>query len=246
MQVDLIIIGGGLVGAGLAAALRDTALRIALVDARIPEAKDPRLLALHHGSCLFLKNLGLWDQLVQDAAPIHQVHISYQGRFGAVRLDRNIVNLPALGHVIPAYLIEAALQRELQTLPQLTLYQPAKLTKLQQKDNQWHLKLTMADQEIYLQSPMLIGADGTESTVREQLNMPTTVIDYQQSAIVTRIKLARAHQHMAYERFNEHGAIAVLPLTGHECATIWTADQTCVNALMALDENQFLQTLQKE
>src|SRR5665213_1277988 len=102
MRYDLIIVGGGLVGAGLAVALRNTDLRIALIDAKMPDNNDPRLFALNHYSCQFLDNLGVWDHLIPFAAPIHQVHVSSRGHFGVVRLNREDVKLQSLGHVIPA------------------------------------------------------------------------------------------------------------------------------------------------
>lgn len=246
MGYDLIIVGGGLVGAGLAAALRQSGLHIALIDARLPSNDDPRLFALNNGSCQFLNNLGLWDKLAPYAAPIHQVHVSYQSHFGAVRLHREDIHLPALGHVIPARFIEAALNEELTSLPNFTLYRPVKLTALHQEEGKATLTLEMEEGEKMLQSSIVIGADGTESTVRSQLNIAAEIFDYHQSAIVTHTSLQRSHQHIAYERFNAKGAIAMLPLTHHSCATIWSADTKTIGELTALSEKAFLQRLQKE
>ncbi len=97
-----------------------------------------------------------------------------------------------------------------------------------------------------LQANMVIGADGAESTVREQLQIPVERYDYQQSAIVTRTKLKRSHHHIAYERFTAQGTIAMLPLVDNECATIWTADNVVINKLMSMSSDVFLQELQKE
>lgn len=239
---DLIIVGGGLVGAGLAVALRHSGLKIALVDARLPSSDDPRLFALNSGSCQFLENLGLWQQLIPYASPIHQVHVSHQGHFGSVRLHREDVNLPTLGHVIPAHYIETALNQALDC----TVYRPAKLQQLHQHENIAELKISTENGEVMLQSPIVIGADGTESTVRKQLNIHTEVFDYHQTAIVTKTSLKRSHKQIAYERFNSHGAIAMLPLINDECATIWTADNALINQLMELSDSEFLERLQQE
>lgn len=246
LRYDLIIVGGGLVGAGLAVALRHSGLHIALVDARLPSNNDPRLFALNAGSCQFLENLMLWPQLNQYASPIHQVHVSHQGRFGAVRLKNEEVNLPALGNVIPAHYIESALNESLATLPNCDIYRPAKLMQLSQQDNTARLTISTEEGEKNLQSSIVIGADGTESTVRAQLNIRTDVFDYDQSAIVARINLKRTHHHIAYERFNQHGAIAMLPLKGEECAMIWTADNVIISQLMELTDAAFLEKLQFE
>lgn len=245
MHYDLIIIGGGLVGAGLAVALRDSPLQIALVDARLPSNDDPRLFALNHSSCQFLTNLGLWPALAAFATPIHQVHVSYQKHFGAVRLNREEVNLQALGHVIPAYTIETALNTALLSLSNVTLYRPATLKSLQQHNDLASLTIHTHEGEVNLHAPLVMGADGTESTVRKQLDLTTTVFDYQQSAIVTRTVLKRSHGNIAYERFTAEGAIAMLPLGENECATIWTANTETITHLMSLSEQDFLQTLQQ-
>ena len=80
-RYDIIIVGGGLVGAGLAVALRHSGLRMALVDARLPSSNDPRLIALNAGSCQFLENLLLWPRLAQRHRH-SKVHVSNQGHFG--------------------------------------------------------------------------------------------------------------------------------------------------------------------
>jgi 2-octaprenyl-6-methoxyphenol hydroxylase len=246
---DLIIVGGGLVGAGLARALSDLDLSIALVDAKLPSATDPRLFALNKSSCQLLQNLGVWPHLAKHAAPIHQVHVSHQGRFGSVRLRREEVDAVSLGHVIPAYLIESALNDALLTLDNVTLYRPATLTTLTQTNGVATLTLAQDDQCIHLQSGIVIGADGAESIVREQANIATELFDYEQCAIVTRTSLQRSHHHIAYERFLSEGAIAMLPLaetSQHECATIWTTGVTFAEKLMAMSEAEFLNALQHD
>lgn len=244
MRFDLIIVGGGLVGAGFAAALAQSSLRIALIDASVPSNNDPRLFALNEGSCQFLKNMGVWDKLRDYATSISQVHVSRRGRFGAVRLHHQDVGLPALGNVIPAKYIEAALSERLATLPNITLYRPARLQQLTQDAHGATLHISTEDGEKILHTSLVIGADGTDSTVRKLLNIPADLNDYQQSALVTRTTLQRSHQHIAYERFVEDGAIAMLPLGENECATIWTADNQVITELTALSDHDFLQRLQ--
>lgn len=243
---DIIIVGGGLVGAGLASALQQTNLRVALIDARFPSNDDPRLLALNAGSCQFLENLDLWSALAPHAAPIHQVHVSNQGHFGAVRLTREDAQLAALGHVIPAYHIETTLNIALEKLPNISIFRPATLLTLTQENGLATLAIQTETGEKILQAPLVIGADGTESTVRKQLQIKTDIFDYSQSALVTRTSLQRSHKHIAYERFNANGAIAMLPLVNNECATIWTADNDTINHLMGLSDEAFVETLQQE
>lgn len=244
-RYDLIIVGGGLVGAGLAVALRDAPLKIALIDARLPSSDDPRLFGLNITSCQFLENLGVWPVLASHASPIHQVHVSHQGHFGAVRLTREDAKLPVLGNVIPAFHIESALNDALTDLPNATIYRPARLTALTQNDEIAVLHISTEQGEMKIGAPLVIGADGTESTVRNLLGIQTDIHDYSQKALVTRSTLSRSHQQIAYERFTPEGAIAMLPLVGNQCATIWTGESAFIEKLKQLPDPEFTQALQQ-
>ncbi|HLB41953.1 MAG TPA: FAD-dependent monooxygenase [Gammaproteobacteria bacterium] len=245
MHHDLIIVGGGMVGASLALALRSSGLQIALVEATLPRFEDPRLFGLTENSCQFLRNLEIWQKLAEHATPIHRVHVSYKNHFGIVRLNREDVCLPQLGYVISAYYIAMVLHEALKQQSNITYYCPATLMMLQQTDVVT-LTLKTNEGDKILQSPIVIAADGMTSIVREQLNIKTQVIDYQQSAIVTQTLLQRSHYHVAYERFNANGAIAMLPLINHRCATIWTADHATIAQLMTLPDESFVASLQRE
>src|SRR5512147_660881 len=98
---DVLIVGGGPVGAATALALRGSDLAVGLVEARGLQAasRDPRPIALSHGSRLILERLGLWDAL-HPATPIERIHISQQGGFGRVEFDARDAHLPALGYVV--------------------------------------------------------------------------------------------------------------------------------------------------
>jgi 2-octaprenyl-6-methoxyphenol hydroxylase len=244
-EFDLIIVGSGLVGASLAVALAHSGLQIALIDARHPSDNDPRLFALNYSSCQFLKNIELWSALAAYATPIKQVHVSSQGHFGSVRLNSEEAEIPVLGQVIPARYVEKALNEKL-VAGQFTFYRPAVLQSLRQDSNQAHLTIAFEGDTKILSSGLVIGADGTDSTVRREANIITDIFDYGQSAIVTKTSLKRAHNAIAYERFIPGGAIAMLPLANQECATIWTANNSQISQLMELSEQAFLQKLQKE
>jgi 2-octaprenyl-6-methoxyphenol hydroxylase len=247
MNFDIVIIGGGMVGASLAAALSGSTLRTALVDANSAAAlNDPRLIALNYGSIQFLKSLNLFEPLQSIASAIHEVHVSKKGCFGSTRIKAKEVSLPVLGYVIPAKNINAVLENALQS-SNLERIRPATLIKLVEKEGKMELTLRQSSGEILtIQTNLVIAADGTHSTVRELLSIPVIAHDYQQSAIVAIVELARPHQHIAYERFVDRGAIAMLPLTKERSAMIWTADQAKVDSLMELGEEDFLVQLQRE
>lgn len=246
MQYDLMIIGGGMVGATLAAVLKNTDMRIALVDeAKFSSVEDERLIALNDASVTLFENSGIWQKLLPYATPIKQVHVSKRGRFGITRIDANVVGLPALGYVVPAKYINAALLAHLSDAKNITTIKPATLESLSQDETGVELSIRASESLENYKAKLVIGADGSYSTVRALLHIPTEIVDYEQSALVTTTSLSRDHHHIAYERFLDEGAIAMLPLQDNKVATIWTAANDVIAALMKLSDKDFLEELQK-
>jgi 2-octaprenyl-6-methoxyphenol hydroxylase len=242
---DIVIVGGGMVGGSLAAALQHSSLKIALVDASLPNTDDPRLIALNYNSVCFFKNCGVWDYLSSHATAIQEVHISDRGHFSKVRLRATDVALPELGYLVPAKFINEGLYQSLSP-EKITLFRPATLQKLNwltTNDSQQRVIVDLGDQQIT--AAFVIGADGIHSTVRRELDIEIETTDYQQSALVTITDLTRSHQHVAYERFHKTGAIAMLPLTEQRAATILTDDSHHITELMALDNHAFSAFLQE-
>lgn len=244
-RYDIVIVGGGMVGAALACALKQASYRVALIDAVASHAEDKRFIALNHSSCVLLNNLGFWPALSKQAAAIREVHVSHRGHFGTTRLNATEMRLKELGYVIPAKTINMALYEQLDSLENLTLLRPAKLISLVQTESHATLTIETRSGKNTLEASIVIAADGTHSTVRDLLNIPTETIDYQHKALVTVTELQRDHQHIAYERFLETGAIAMLPLTECRVATIWSGKENEIDSLLTLSDADFLQRLQK-
>ncbi len=243
MKYDIIIIGGGMVGATLAIALQKSGKSIALVEAKPLSKEDHRLIALSDTSVSLFKNLNMWSSLLPAASIIQEVHVSHRGRFGVTRISANILKLPALGYVVPANDINQVLYA---TLKDVDIILPATLKNLHQSSDTVTLHLDISGEIKEYQAEHVIGADGTHSTVRQLSNIPMKEIDYGQSAIVTKTVLKRDHQNIAYERFLKEGAIAMLPLKGKEVATIWTDKNARISELMQCHDEVFLENLQKE
>lgn len=245
MNYDIVIVGGGMVGATLAYALRETTLRILLIDATPLAATDARQIAITYPNACFFKNCGLWSALSAHAEPIQQVHVSHRGFFEITRLTADELNIPALGYVIPAKVINSTLQEHLDQT-KIEILRPAQLENFLQNNHEVTVSININGVTKTLQTKWLIAADGNHSTVRELLGIPTKKIDYEQTALVTITELQRPHQQIAYERFIDQGAIAMLPLSNNRCATIWTETCATINELLALDDKTFLARLQKK
>ncbi len=254
MHYDIIIIGGGLVGKSLAFALQKASFNLALIDASPKQHTDPRLIALNYGSISFLNSLGLFSSLEPFCTPIHEIEISHRGHFGGTRLNGKQSQLPALGYVIRAQQLNETLDQALlhsTSQNHFREWRPARVKALALHKQQATLSIEEQGRESQLTGSLIIGADGSHSTIRKLLNFDTQTIDYHQSALVTTTRLQRSHHNRAYERFLKDGVLAMLPLKNEEnqpvlCASIWTASSARIADLLTLDPAAFLEELQTQ
>src|SRR5215469_7794983 len=135
LAVDVAVVGGGMVGASLAAALTGTGVRLLLVEA-VPfgadaqPSFDERTTALGNASRRIFEGLGVWTTLADEAAAIHSIHVSEAGRFGVARLTAAEQGVDAFGYVIPNRRIGAALWAQLAAAPDLQLRVPGRVEQL--------------------------------------------------------------------------------------------------------------------
>ncbi len=247
---DLLIVGAGPVGSSLAQALANTTLNIGLVEAGTPFAAqstqnlDNRAIALSYGSYRIFKSIGLWPALAPHALPLQQVHVSDQGHFGKTRLSAKHLDVPALGYVIEAHILNQILAQSLQHRARLTLISPAKVHGLSASKQGFNVALATREGEKKVSTRLLVAADGQHSTIRQLQQIQQVEWDYGQSAIVTTARAQQDTQGTAYERFTTMGPLALLPMTDNRYGVVWTIDNAHLEALLALDETAFLKQLQ--
>lgn len=249
---DIAVVGGGLAGASLACALADSGLSIALIeavgfDARADANMQARTTALAWGTRALFEQLGLWDDMAVDAAPIKRLHVSQRKHFGSVRVNAADYDLPALGYVLPNLTMIGALRARLEQLPDVDVIAPARFESLAYTEDGCRIALTCArgDGETReLRTRLLVGADGARSSVRGALGIGAYIDDYEQRAIVTIVEPERAHAGCAYERFTPDGPIALLPRTRATCAAVWTLPSARAEQLCETDEASFIDAMQ--
>lgn len=245
---DLIIVGGGMVGASLAIALGATPLRIALVEA-VPlrsdsqPSYDDRAIALAYGTRRIFAGMELWPALAGEVTPIERIHISDRGHFGATHLDRRDSGADALGYVVASRALGAVIAARLATLPQLTLYCPATVTGVALGE-QAEVAIAADAGERRLTGRLLVAADGASSTVRELLGIAVQRWEYGQTAIITNITPDRPHANRAFERFTDSGPLALLPMSDQRYSVVWTVRDTAAPEILALDDAALLEALQ--
>jgi 2-polyprenyl-6-methoxyphenol 4-hydroxylase len=250
MRYDILIIGGGMVGASLALALGGRALRIGLVEAVPASAAaqpsyDDRCTVLSYGTRQIFTGIGLWNALHEEAVPIQQIHVSERGRLGVTRIDCREEGVAALGYVVANRLLGRVLVERLAALENVDVYCPAKLFGLSIDAANVGVKLRLPQRTCELKARLLVAADGANSSVREQLRIPARHRDYGQAALIANLTPELDHQNVAYERFTDTGPIALLPLSGRCCALIWTVPHAEAQRLLALDEREFFDRLEQ-
>ena len=249
-QYDVIIIGGGMVGASLACALSGQGLRIAMIEsmratARSEPGYDDRAIALAYGTRSIFDGLGLWEALETEATPIHRIHVSDRGHFGMARMDRVDEGLPAIGYVVPARVIGQVLDTALADLDDVEQFCPATVTTVRRKTAAVEVDIERDGASATLETRLLVAADGADSSVREQFGIGHKQRDYGQTAIVTNVTPQLPHENVAYERFTDSGPLALLPMSEQRCAVVLTVATEQAEAFMALDDAAFLAALQE-
>ena len=259
-NVDIAIIGGGMVGASLALliAKQNPAWQIALLEAQHfaePDAAsyqpsfDARSTAIAHGSVEILRELGVWQEFAEHATRIQQVHVSDAGHFMGGLIDAHSYDLDAVGYVIPNAWMGHVLQAHLQTQKNIQCFAPVRVEKLisQQLGTQLIIK---SDKNIFgLNCKLAIVADGGDSPLRTALGISSTIKDYNQTAVITNVAYNKPHNGVAYERFTTQGPLALLPLgdsaNARESALVLTLPSDKAEEIIMLNDVDFLQHLQQ-
>lgn len=259
-HTDIAIVGGGMVGAALAAlfARANPRWSITLLEAfALPTADAPayqpsyddRSTAIAWGSVQLLEQVGVWEQLAQYATPITQVHVSDKGHIGGAVIDHQQMDIEALGYVVPNAWIGRVLLNHLFTLDNVSVQAPARVTQLRPVADGARLQVLGDDVTTTLHAGLAVIADGARSGLRASLGIDAEVQDYQQTAIIATIGLQQPHQGVAYERFTDEGPMAMLPLGGsvggQSCALVWTQPNEQADELLGLPDEAFLARLQQ-
>ena len=246
---DVLIVGGGLAGNCLALALKDSGLRLAVIEASTQEQLQnspagDRALALSAGTVKLLQAINVWDGIDALATAIKDIHISDQGHFGKARLSAKKQGVDALGYVISARDIEGHVAEQVKQagIEQIC---PARVVGLMSGLESVNVSLKQNDQSINLSARLLVGADGGQSSVRKLLEISQQVTEYGQTALVTTIKSSLAHHNVAYERFTVSGPLAMLPINDEECSVVWTRTHEEADDLMSMNEAEFIEQLQQ-
>lgn len=246
---DILIAGGGMVGASMAIALTGLGLDIAVVEAvpmRSPEqpSYDERATAFSAGSRRILEQMALWPALAEHATPIKHIHVSERGRFGMSRLHAADEGVEALGYVIPNRVFGGALYEFVGRNDSVSMLCPARVESVAVEKAWAEVRLAAGDREAVTRAKLVIVADGARSPLRERLGIGVIEHDYGQCAIIANVTPAEHHGYWAYERFTSQGPVAMLPMSAGRVGAVWTVAAEAADTAAGLDDKTFLHSLQ--
>ena len=243
---DVIIVGGGLVGASLACALAPLGLKVALIEAVAFRAAsqpsyDDRTLALSASSCKILEAMGLWPSLRDQATAIREIHVRELHRPGHVVMDPHDLGLDRFGHVVEARVFGSAMSAALPRLENMDFLCPASVSDIRVGEDEVIVEYTGPGGSGQARGALLVGADGAQSFVREALGIEAEYHDYHQTAVICNITPEQDHRGRAFECFTPSGPFAVMPHVNGRCGLIWCEDTERAQALLELPDDEFLQ-----
>lgn len=224
--MSIIIVGGGMVGATLALAishLTQGRLAVHLVEAAPPSSAahpgfDARAIALAQGTVAQLARIGIWQNIVDCATAIETVHVSDKGHAGFVTIDAQDYRIDALGQVVELHEVGHRLFALLKRARGVTLHCPARVMDVMRDEQHVDVALSTGEK---IRGQLLVAADGSRSAIGEQCGIRWQNSAYQQLAVIANVTTAQPHRNRAFERFTEHGPLAVLPMTGGRCSLVW-------------------------
>ncbi|MGO1296556.1 MAG: FAD-dependent 2-octaprenylphenol hydroxylase [Vibrio sp.] len=249
-SVDIAIVGGGMVGLALAAAFKHTDLRVAVIEGKEPNAEmgdmpDVRVSALSRSTEMILRNLNAWDGVMaRRAAPYQAMEVWEQDSFARIEFSAEQMIQSNLGHIVENRVIQLSLLEQVKTQANVSLYMPATVQSLAMGEREAWLSL---DDGQAITAKLVVGADGANSWVRKQLDIPLTHWDYGHSAVVTNVRTSSAHDSVARQIFTPGGPLAFLPFADpHLSSIVWSTDPVRAERLIEMSDAQFNKALTAE
>ena len=250
-QYDIVIAGGGMIGASLALALSPLGLRIAVVEAvarseSLQPSFDDRSTALSRSTQRMFEAMGLWDELLPAATPIRRIHVSDRGRFGFSHIDAADQGVEALGYVVINRVLGDVLHSALAKTATVDLVCPARVIDVEVSGDGANAVVESDGGDAReLGCQLLVAADGANSAVRPMLGICAKKTDYGQHAVIGNLLPEKPIDNCAYERFTDQGPLALLPVADDRAAFVWTVSSHDAARVLDLDDDAFLGELQE-
>lgn len=249
VRFQVIIVGGGLVGATTACSLALGGIHVALLDRQAParqwpgDTVDLRVSALTRASRNILECVGAWPLMRQRGVCAYRDMRVWDGEGeGELHFDCASTAYNELGHIAENRVTIASLWDVLESLPSASCITGARVVDMQLLDHSGSLQL---DDGRQFEADLIIAADGRESFLRGKAGIGVTGWPYHQDGLVATVTTEKYHQATAWQRFLEEGPLAFLPLATGQCSIVWTLKTATAQALLKLSDEAFLAELEQ-
>lgn len=242
-SVDIAIIGGGMVGLTVAAALENSGLRIAIIESKLPDTEladlpDVRVSAISRASENILEHVGAWQGIVaRRASPYSSMKVWEQDSFARIEFEAEQIAQRNLGHIVENRVIQLSLLEKVSKQENVTLLAPERCSNIMFGESEAWLNLESGKA---VTAKLVVGADGANSWLRQQVDIPLTHWDYGHSALVANIRTVEPHDKTARQIFRPEGPLAFLPLGEDNLNSIvWSLDPLHADNLVSMPEEEF-------
>ncbi|HXG99522.1 MAG TPA: FAD-dependent monooxygenase [Sphingomicrobium sp.] len=241
---DVIILGGGLVGLALAAALDASGLSATIIDPADPDARtgadfDGRATALASSSKQMFDAVGISEHFPEPGCPIRRIEISDGLRPGGLSFDPGVGDEP-LGWMYENRHLRAALRARAEAGKSIQLLWKHRAASIDR--GEYGVSVTLDDGRT-LRAPLLIAAEGRNSPTREEAGIRVARWKYDHAAIVSTLRHAEPHANVAFEIFYPSGPFALLPMSddagGHRSAIVWSVAASDAPGFLSLSDSDF-------
>lgn len=244
--IEVAIVGGGMVGAAAALGLANSGFRVAVIEHQAPTAFQPdsppdvRISAIGAQSVTLLQSLGIWDRVLGMRAHPYRRLETWEWEKAHVSFDASELGLSELGYMVENLVLQQALWQALVDHPQVTLFCPATLIQMQSNEKGWLLHF--ADGEI-LDVPMVIGADGAHSQIRQWAGIGIHAWQYHQSCMLITAQCDYAPGDSTWQHFTPTGPHAFLPLFDRWASLVWYDEPARIRQLQSMSMSQLQKSL---
>ncbi len=240
-RVELIVVGGGLVGLTLAIACAEAGIEVAIIDREDPAAMlaepfDGRTSAIAHGSQQVLAAIGLWPLVAAEAEPILEIRVADGGSPLFLHYDHHAVGDHPLGYIVENRVLRRALMTRAAQLATLRHLAPLAVERVEREASGATAYLADGSR---LRGELVAACDGRGSPLRRAAGIKTVEWSYPQTSIVCTVQHEMPHRGVAVEHFLPAGPFAILPMTGNRSSIVWTERADLAPRLLALDAASF-------
>ncbi|WP_019506867.1 FAD-dependent hydroxylase [Pleurocapsa sp. PCC 7319] len=245
LDCDLVIVGGGIVGATLAAALKGTSLKVIIIEARPLQeaAAKTQAYAFSPLSSRIYQGIGIWKQIFPHIGKYSNISLSDADFPQTVKFETKDLPGEHLGYVAQHHVVLTTLQNYLADCPNISWLCPGEVVDVATDEYFSTVEVKVNGEQRLIKTKLVVGADGARSHIRSLAGIKTRGWKYWQSCVAFTIKHTAPQNNTAFERFWPSGPMGVLPLPGNRCQIVWTHPHAEAKALAESDEKAFLAKL---